>query len=94
MNENARAVFPGRSAGRSVSGVVRCRPGIVREAEWASPVGTLSTTLAGYISDRLGSAAAFVCLAGIAAAGLALAWARVPETGPAERGNKGAGGRD
>ena len=74
--------------------MVRCRPGIVREAEWASPVGTLSTTLAGYISDRLGSAAAFFCLAAIAASGLALVWARMPETGPEGRGDKGAGGRD
>ena len=74
--------------------MVRCRPGIVREAEWASPVGTLSTTLAGYISDHLGSATAFVCLAGIAAAGLALVWWRVPETGPEGRGEKGAAGRD
>ena len=47
---------------------------------------SLGTTLAGYISDHLGSATAFVCLAGIAAAGLALAWGRMPETGPAERG--------
>jgi len=71
--------------------VVRCRPGIVREAEWASPVGTLSTTLAGYISDHLGSAAAFLCLAGIAAAGLALVWARMPETGPEGRREGDAG---
>ena len=53
---------------------------------------SLSTTLAGYISDHLGSAAAFLCLAGIAVAGLALVWARMPETGPKERGKHGAAG--
>jgi len=52
---------------------------------------SLSTTLAGYISDHLGSAAAFVCLAGIAAAGLALVWWRMPETGPKERREGDAG---
>jgi MFS family permease len=41
---------------------------------------SLSTTLAGYVSDRLGSSVAFLGLAGIAAAGLALVWALMPET--------------
>jgi MFS family permease len=41
-----------------------------------------STTLAGYLSDHFGSGIAFFGLAGIAAAGLALAFAALPETGP------------
>ena len=41
---------------------------------------TASTTLAGYMSDHFGSAVAFFGLAGIAAAGLALAVAALPET--------------
>jgi MFS family permease len=44
---------------------------------------SLSTTLAGYFSDRFGSAFAFFGLAGVAAAGLALALATLPETRPA-----------
>jgi MFS family permease len=44
---------------------------------------SLSTTLAGYVSDHFGSQAAFLGLAGIAAAGLALVWALMPETRPA-----------
>ena len=39
-----------------------------------------STTLAGYLSDHFGSAVAFFGLAGIAAAGVALALAALPET--------------
>jgi MFS family permease len=39
-----------------------------------------STTLAGYLSDHFGSAVAFFGLAGIAAAGVALAFAALPET--------------
>jgi MFS family permease len=39
-----------------------------------------STTLAGYLSDHHGSAIAFFGLAGIGAAGLALAFAALPET--------------
>jgi len=39
-----------------------------------------STTLAGYLSDHFGSAVAFFGLAGIAAAGVALAIAALPET--------------
>ena len=41
---------------------------------------TASTTLAGYMSDHFGSAVAFFGLAGIAAVGLALAFAALPET--------------
>ena len=41
-----------------------------------------STTLAGYCSDHFGSGVAFFGLAGIAAAGLALAFAALPETRP------------
>jgi MFS family permease len=41
---------------------------------------TASTTLAGYLSDHFGSATAFFGLAGIAAAGLALAFTTLPET--------------
>jgi MFS family permease len=41
---------------------------------------TASTTLAGYLSDHFGSAIAFFGLAGIAGAGLALAFAALPET--------------
>jgi MFS family permease len=39
-----------------------------------------STTLAGYLSDHFGSSVAFFGLAGIAAAGVALALAALPET--------------
>ena len=39
-----------------------------------------STTLAGYLSDHFGSPVAFFGLASIAAAGLALAFATLPET--------------
>jgi MFS family permease len=39
-----------------------------------------STTLAGYLSDHFGSSIAFFGLAGIAAAGLALVFAALPET--------------
>jgi len=41
-----------------------------------------STTLAGYLSDHFGSSIAFFGLAGIAAVGLALASAALPETKP------------
>ena len=41
---------------------------------------SLSTTLAGYVSDHFGSPVAFLGLAGIAAAGLTLVWALMPET--------------
>ncbi len=43
---------------------------------------TLSTTLAGYISDHFGSRTAFLVLAAIAAAGLVCIWALMPETRP------------
>jgi len=44
---------------------------------------SLSTTLAGYISDHFGSASAFAGLAAIALVGLALVWWLMPETRPA-----------
>ncbi len=44
---------------------------------------SLSSTLAGYISDHLGSASAFWGLAVIALLGLALVWLLMPETRPA-----------
>jgi MFS family permease len=43
---------------------------------------SLSTTLAGYVSDSFGSTAAFVCLAGIAAAGALMVAGLMPETRP------------
>jgi predicted MFS family arabinose efflux permease len=43
---------------------------------------SLSTVLAGYVSDQFGSAVAFTGLAAIAAAGLALIWLAMPETRP------------
>jgi MFS family permease len=52
----------------------------------AAGVGAaLSTTLAGYASDRFGSAAAFLCLAVIASAGVALVWLAMPETATAAK---------
>jgi MFS family permease len=45
---------------------------------------SLSPTLAGYLSDRFGSATAFFGLAAIAAVGLAAVWALMTETRPAE----------
>jgi hypothetical protein len=44
---------------------------------------SLSTTLAGYISDYFGSSSAFAGLAAIALVGLALVWLLMPETRPA-----------
>jgi predicted MFS family arabinose efflux permease len=41
---------------------------------------SLSTVLAGYISDKFGSSVAFSGLAGVAALGLALIWFVMPET--------------
>ncbi len=41
---------------------------------------SLSTVLAGYVSDKLGSSVAFLGLAGVAAIGLALIWLVMPET--------------
>jgi MFS family permease len=58
----------------------------------ASGIGaSLSTTLAGYVSDHLGSPVAFLGLAAIAATGFVLVWALMPETRPAQReGDAGA----
>jgi MFS family permease len=44
---------------------------------------SISTTFAGQMSDHFGNAAAFFGLAGVAAAGLTLVWALMPETRPA-----------
>jgi MFS family permease len=41
---------------------------------------SLSTTLAGYVSDHLGTPVAFLGLAAIAAAGVTLVWTLMPET--------------
>jgi predicted MFS family arabinose efflux permease len=41
---------------------------------------SLSTVLAGYVSDKFGSSVAFTGLAGVAALGLALIWLVMPET--------------
>jgi predicted MFS family arabinose efflux permease len=41
---------------------------------------SLSTVLAGYVSDKFGSSVAFMGLAGVAAAGLAMIWLVMPET--------------
>jgi MFS family permease len=41
---------------------------------------SLSTVLAGYVSDKLGSSTAFVGLAGVAALGLLMVWLIMPET--------------
>ena len=43
---------------------------------------SLSTTLAGYASDHFGSPVAFLALAAIASAGVALVWSLMPETRP------------
>jgi MFS family permease len=45
---------------------------------------SLSATIAGYMSDHFGSAAAFAGLAGIALVGLVVLWFLMPETRPAE----------
>jgi MFS family permease len=42
----------------------------------------LSTTLAGYMLDNFGSAITFCSMAGVAAAGMLLAWLVMPETRP------------
>src|SRR5664279_635338 len=47
---------------------------------------SLSTVLAGYVSDRFGSPVAFTGLAGVAAAGLAMIWFVMPETRRSARG--------
>jgi predicted MFS family arabinose efflux permease len=43
---------------------------------------SLSTVLGGYVSDQFGPSVAFIGLAAIAAAGLALIWVAMPETRP------------
>lgn len=43
---------------------------------------SLSTTLAGYVTDRFGSPAAFASLAAVAALGLVTLWLLMPETRP------------
>jgi MFS family permease len=43
---------------------------------------SMSTTLAGYITDRFGSSWAFVALAAIAVVGLTTLWRLMPETRP------------
>ena len=46
---------------------------------------SLSTVLAGYISDHFGSSVAFAALAAVALAGLALIFLAMPETSPGKR---------
>src|SRR5579871_983742 len=46
---------------------------------------SLSTVVAGYVSDTFGSSIAFLGLATVAAAGLAAIWLAMPETRPAPR---------
>jgi predicted MFS family arabinose efflux permease len=41
---------------------------------------SLSTVLAGYVTDKFGSSVAFIGLAGVAAVGLAMIWLVMPET--------------
>jgi predicted MFS family arabinose efflux permease len=43
---------------------------------------SLSTTVAGYVSDRFGSPVAFLVLSVVAALGLACIWLMMPETRP------------
>jgi MFS family permease len=43
---------------------------------------SLSTVVAGYVSDQFGAGVAFTGLAAIAAAGLVLIWVAMPETRP------------
>ena len=45
---------------------------------------SLSTVLAGYVSDKFGSAVAFTGLACVAALGLAVIWLVMPETRPVD----------
>ena len=46
---------------------------------------SLSTVLAGYVSDKFGSAVAFTGLACVAALGLAVIWLAMPETRPLDK---------
>jgi predicted MFS family arabinose efflux permease len=50
---------------------------------------SLSTVLAGYVSDRFGSSTAFTGLAGVATLGLVMIWFVMPET---RRSPQGQGG--
>ena len=49
---------------------------------------SLSTVLAGYVSDKFGSSVAFTGLAGVAAMGLAMIWFVMPETRRATDGHR------
>jgi MFS family permease len=49
---------------------------------------SISTVLAGYISDHLGSSVSFLTLAAVAVASLTLVWALMPETRPREEGEE------
>jgi MFS family permease len=46
---------------------------------------SLSTVVAGYVSDKFGSSVAFVGLGSVAALGLAIIWLAMPETRPSAR---------
>jgi predicted MFS family arabinose efflux permease len=46
---------------------------------------SLSATLAGFLTDRFGSAVAFSSLGTIALGGLTLVWLLMPETRPADK---------
>jgi predicted MFS family arabinose efflux permease len=46
---------------------------------------SLSTVLAGYVSDTFGSSFAFAGLASVAATGFAVIWLAMPETGPPQQ---------
>ncbi|MGH6967816.1 MAG: MFS transporter [Stellaceae bacterium] len=50
----------------------------------AAAGAALSTTLAGYVNDRMGSAVAFLSLAGVACVGLGVLLLFMPETRPTE----------
>jgi predicted MFS family arabinose efflux permease len=54
---------------------------------------SLSTVLAGYVSDKFGSSVAFTGLAGVAALGLAMIWLVMPETRRSPREEHADGGK-
>ena len=54
---------------------------------------SLSTVLAGYVSDKFGSSVAFTGLAGVAAVGLAMIWLVMPETRRSPREEHADGGK-
>ena len=54
---------------------------------------SLSTVLAGYVSDKFGSSVAFAGLAGVAAVGLAMIWLVMPETRRSAREEHADGGK-